>query len=108
MESADARLGRLRRLTLQPVVPQSPLVADVQTLDIPARRSSKFAKSKRVSRSRTRVPPLRRFGSRRTPRPSPTNRRRYGMSTLIVVGYDDPQKAEEVHLKFRRMQRDYL
>jgi uncharacterized membrane protein len=30
------------------------------------------------------------------------------MSTLIVVGYDDPNKAEEVHLKFRRMQRDYL
>jgi uncharacterized membrane protein len=30
------------------------------------------------------------------------------MSTLIVVGYDDPFKAEEVHLKLRRMQRDYL
>jgi uncharacterized membrane protein len=30
------------------------------------------------------------------------------MSTLIVVGYDDPNQAEEVHLKFRRMQRDYL
>src|SRR6516164_8921999 len=30
------------------------------------------------------------------------------MSTLVVVGYDDPFKAEEVHLKLRRMQRDYL
>jgi uncharacterized membrane protein len=30
------------------------------------------------------------------------------MSTLIVVGYDDPNQAEEVHLKFRKMQRDYL
>src|SRR6516165_12682529 len=30
------------------------------------------------------------------------------MSTLVVVGYDDPFKAEEVHLKLLRMQRDYL
>ncbi|HEY7089866.1 MAG TPA: DUF1269 domain-containing protein, partial [Tepidisphaeraceae bacterium] len=30
------------------------------------------------------------------------------MSTLVVVGYDDPYKAEEVHLKLRKMQRDYL
>ena len=30
------------------------------------------------------------------------------MSTLVVVGYDDPYKAEEVHLKLRRMQQDYL
>src|SRR5262249_20687328 len=30
------------------------------------------------------------------------------MSTLVVVAYDDPFKAEEVHLKLRRMQRDYL
>jgi uncharacterized membrane protein len=30
------------------------------------------------------------------------------MSTLIVVGYDDPFKAEEVHLKLLRMQKDYL
>ena len=30
------------------------------------------------------------------------------MSTLVVVGYDDPFKAEEVHLKLRKMQRDYL
>jgi uncharacterized membrane protein len=30
------------------------------------------------------------------------------MSTLVVVGYDDPFKAEEVHLKLRKMQKDYL
>ena len=30
------------------------------------------------------------------------------MSTLVVVGYDDPFKAEEVHLKLRRMQKEYL
>jgi uncharacterized membrane protein len=30
------------------------------------------------------------------------------MSTLVVVAYDDPFKAEEVHLKLRKMQRDYL
>jgi len=30
------------------------------------------------------------------------------MSTLVVVGYDDPFKAEEVHLKLLKMQRDYL
>jgi uncharacterized membrane protein len=30
------------------------------------------------------------------------------MSTLIVVGYDDPYKAEEVRLKLRRLQSEYL
>jgi uncharacterized membrane protein len=30
------------------------------------------------------------------------------MSTLIVVGYDDPYKADEVLLKLRKLQRDYL
>src|SRR5499427_10457237 len=30
------------------------------------------------------------------------------MSTLVVVGYDDMFKAEEVHLKMLKMQRDYL
>lgn len=30
------------------------------------------------------------------------------MNTLVVVGYDDPYKAEEVHLKLRKMQKDYL
>jgi uncharacterized membrane protein len=30
------------------------------------------------------------------------------MSKLVVVGYDDPFKAEEVHLKLRKMQREYL
>ena len=30
------------------------------------------------------------------------------MSTLVVVGYDDRYKAEEVHLKLRTLQRDYL
>jgi uncharacterized membrane protein len=25
------------------------------------------------------------------------------MSTLVVVGYDDPYKAEEVHLKLRNL-----
>jgi uncharacterized membrane protein len=30
------------------------------------------------------------------------------MSTLVVVGYDDPFKAEEVHLKLRKLQKDYL
>src|SRR5262249_26283113 len=30
------------------------------------------------------------------------------MSTLVVVGYDDPFKAEEVHLKLRKMQKEYL
>src|SRR5262245_11460176 len=30
------------------------------------------------------------------------------MSTLIVVGYDDLFKAEEVHLKLLRMQKEYL
>jgi len=30
------------------------------------------------------------------------------MSTLVVVGYDDPFKAEEVRLKLRKMQREYL
>ena len=30
------------------------------------------------------------------------------MNTLVVVGYDDPYKAEEVHLKLRKMHKDYL
>jgi len=30
------------------------------------------------------------------------------MSTLIVVGYDDLYKAEEVRLKLRRLQSEYL
>lgn len=30
------------------------------------------------------------------------------MSELIVIGYDDQFKAEEVRIKFLRMQRDYL
>jgi len=30
------------------------------------------------------------------------------MSTLVVVGYDDQFKAEEVRLKLRKMQKDYL
>src|SRR5262249_10556138 len=30
------------------------------------------------------------------------------MSTLVVVGYDDMFKAEEVHLKMLKMQREYL
>jgi uncharacterized membrane protein len=30
------------------------------------------------------------------------------MSTLVVVGYDDPFKAEEVRLKLQKMQKDYL
>jgi uncharacterized membrane protein len=30
------------------------------------------------------------------------------MSTLVAIGYDDPYKAEEVRLKLRKMQRDYL
>jgi len=30
------------------------------------------------------------------------------MSTLVVVGYDDPFKAEEVRLKLWKMQKDYL
>lgn len=30
------------------------------------------------------------------------------MNTLVVVGYDDPIKAEEVHVKLLRMQKDYL
>jgi uncharacterized membrane protein len=30
------------------------------------------------------------------------------MSTLVVVAYDDPYRAEEVHLKLLRMQKDYL
>ena len=30
------------------------------------------------------------------------------MSNLVVIGYDDPFKAEEVRLKLRRMQKDYL
>src|SRR5215475_8507004 len=30
------------------------------------------------------------------------------MSTLIAGGYDDPFKAEEVRLKFQKMQKSYL
>ena len=30
------------------------------------------------------------------------------MSTLVVVGYDDPFKAEEVRMKLQKMQKDYL
>jgi uncharacterized membrane protein len=30
------------------------------------------------------------------------------MSTLVVVGYDDPYKAEEVRLKLRKLQSEYL
>ncbi|HAB18091.1 MAG TPA: DUF1269 domain-containing protein [Verrucomicrobiota bacterium] len=30
------------------------------------------------------------------------------MSTLVVIGYPEPYKAEEVRLKLRQMQRDYL
>jgi uncharacterized membrane protein len=30
------------------------------------------------------------------------------MSTLIVIGYDDPFKAQEVRLMFVKMQKDYL
>ncbi len=30
------------------------------------------------------------------------------MNTLVVVGYDNPFKAEEVHLKLWRMEKDYL
>jgi uncharacterized membrane protein len=34
--------------------------------------------------------------------------RRTKMSNLVVIGYDDPFKAEEVRLKLRKMQKDYL
>jgi len=30
------------------------------------------------------------------------------MSTLVVIGYDDPYKAEEVRLKLQKLQKDYL
>jgi uncharacterized membrane protein len=30
------------------------------------------------------------------------------MSTLVVVGYDDPYKAEEVRLKLRKLHSEYL
>src|SRR5215470_11888686 len=30
------------------------------------------------------------------------------MSTLVVIGYNEPYKAEEVRLKLLKMQRDYL
>jgi len=30
------------------------------------------------------------------------------MSTLVVIGYDDEFKAEEVRLKLRKLQKDYL
>jgi uncharacterized membrane protein len=32
----------------------------------------------------------------------------YIMSTLVVVGYEDPFKADEVLLKLRKLQREYL
>jgi uncharacterized membrane protein len=37
-----------------------------------------------------------------------SQRKERSMSTLVVVGYDDPYKAEEVRLKLLKMQRDYL
>jgi uncharacterized membrane protein len=30
------------------------------------------------------------------------------MSTLVVIGYDDPYKAEEVRLRLRKLQSEYL
>jgi len=30
------------------------------------------------------------------------------MATLVVIGYDEPFKAQEVRLKFLKMQKDYL
>jgi uncharacterized membrane protein len=30
------------------------------------------------------------------------------MSTLVVVGYEEPFKADEVLLKLRKLQREYL
>ena len=30
------------------------------------------------------------------------------MSTLVVVGYDSPYKAEEIRLKLKQLQKDYL
>ncbi len=30
------------------------------------------------------------------------------MSTLVAIGYDDPFKAEEIRLKFLKMQKEYL
>lgn len=30
------------------------------------------------------------------------------MATLVVIGYDEPLKAQEVRLKFLKMQKDYL
>jgi uncharacterized membrane protein len=30
------------------------------------------------------------------------------MSTLVVIGYDDPFKAEEIRLKLRKLQSEYL
>jgi uncharacterized membrane protein len=30
------------------------------------------------------------------------------MSTLVVIGYDDEFKAEEVRLTLRKLQKDYL
>jgi uncharacterized membrane protein len=30
------------------------------------------------------------------------------MSTFVVVGYDDPYKAEEIRLKLRKLQREHL
>jgi uncharacterized membrane protein len=36
------------------------------------------------------------------------NKERKKMSNLVVIGYDDPFQAEEVRLKLRKMQKDYL
>jgi uncharacterized membrane protein len=30
------------------------------------------------------------------------------MNTLVVVGYDEPYQAEEVRLKLRKLQSEYL
>ena len=30
------------------------------------------------------------------------------MSTLVIVGYNDPYKAEEVRFKLRKLQSEYL
>src|SRR5262245_2292254 len=37
-----------------------------------------------------------------------SNRMERGMSTLVVIEYDDPFKAEEVRLALLKMQKDYL
>jgi len=30
------------------------------------------------------------------------------MSTLVIVGYNDPYKAEEIRFKLRKLQSEYL